>query len=71
MWEREQEMFKVYFHNGSDEISQYTTPVLQYAKRYADLYRDDFPFVEISSCDDGMEKVIETFGVRPRAKPNS
>lgn len=59
-------MFKVYLHNSSDEISEYATPMLQYAKRYADLYREEFPFVEIIACTDSGERVIETFGARPR-----
>lgn len=58
-------MFKVYLHSSTEEISKFETPVLQYAKRYADLYRDDFPFVEIIACTDGEESVIETFGTRP------
>lgn len=61
-------MFRVYLHDSADQISEYETPVLQYAKRYADLYRDDFPYVEIIACTDGAEKVIETFGVRPRTE---
>lgn len=55
-------MFKVLLHNSTDEVIEYATPVLQYAKRYADLYRDDFPFVEIISCGEWGERVIETFG---------
>ena len=58
-------MFRVYLHDGAGEISEYETPVLQYAKRYADLYREDFPFVEIVCCGDDGERVVETFGTRP------
>ena len=65
---REKNMFKVLLYSSSDEISAYETPVLQYAKRYADLYRDDCPFVEILLCDDDGDRVIETFGVRLRTE---
>ena len=55
-------MYKVVLH-GIDGITQeYTTPTLQYAKRYADLYKDGCPFVEIIRTDIGGETVIETFG---------
>lgn len=55
-------MYKVVLHTASGKTQEYTTPMLQYAKRYADLYKDRFPFVEIIRTDAGGETVIETFG---------
>ena len=57
-------MFKVLLHKCSGEVSEYTTPSLQYAKRYADLYKNDYPFVEIMQWENGKETVFETFGSR-------
>lgn len=57
-------MFKVLLHKRSGEVSEYTTASLQYAKRYADLYKNDYPFVEILREEDGKETVYETFGSR-------
>ena len=61
-------MFKVLLHKSPGEISEYATPSLQYAKRYADLYKDEFPFTEIIECADGIDSVIETFGTHPAGK---
>ena len=61
-------MFKVLLHKSSGEISEYATPSLQYAKRYADLYKSEFPFAEIIECADEINSVIETFGTRPAGK---
>ena len=55
-------MYKVILHSPSGETAEYSTAFLHYAKRYADLYKDDYPFVEIVECSDGAETVIETFG---------
>ena len=55
-------MFKVILHKASGEFTEYTTPSLQYAKRYADLYKDDYPFIELIQSDGNNETVFETFG---------
>lgn len=55
-------MYKVMLHNPSGEKAEYSTPFLHYAKRYADLYKDDYPYVEIIEYSDDTETVIETFG---------
>ena len=57
-------MFKVrqYLENG--DIKEYDAASLQYAKRYADLYKTDFKFTEIVLIENGRERVIETFGSR-------
>ena len=57
-------MYKVrlYLENGS--VEEYNAASLQYAKRYADLYKTDFKFTEIVLCENGRERVIETFGSR-------
>lgn len=57
-------MFKVLLYKNSGEVSEYETASMQYAKRYADLYKDEFPFVEIIQCENGVESVFETFGHR-------
>ena len=61
-------MFKVLLHKSSGEVCEYATPSMQYAKRYADLYKDDFPFIEIIRCENGEESVFETFGSRAIAE---
>ena len=55
-------MYKVILHTPTGEKTEFSTPLLHYAKRYADLYKDDYPFVEIFECSDRAETVIETFG---------
>ena len=55
-------MFKVVLHAGTGETSEYRAPSLQYAKRYADLYKDDYPYVEIIKSEDGIDTIFETFG---------
>ena len=57
-------MYKVrlYLENGS--VEEYNAASLQYAKRYADLYKTDFKFTEIVLIENGQERVIETFGSR-------
>ena len=58
-------MFKVVLYKTSDDKDIYETKYLQYAKRYADLYRQDYPFIEIKEYGEGNEEtVIETFGKR-------
>ena len=59
-------MYKVILHNFLGEITEYPTPFLHYAKRYADLYKDEYPYLEIIECADGRETVIETFGEKTR-----
>ncbi len=55
-------MYKVILHNPNSDKSEYSTPFLHYAKRYADLYKDEYPYVEIIEADGGVDTVIETFG---------
>lgn len=57
-------MFKVRLSSASGETKEYSTATLQYAKRYADLYKDDFGYTEIIRCTETEEQVIETFGER-------
>lgn len=59
-------MFRVILHSSDGEKKEYSTALLQYAKRYADLYKDDYPFVEIILIrEDGSESIYETFGAAP------
>lgn len=58
-------MYKVILHKPSSETDIYETVSLHYAKRHADLFKDDYRFVEIIQCTDASEAVIETFGIRP------
>lgn len=51
-------------HRADGSTEEYSTASMQYAKRYADLYKSDYPFVEIIQIDNGEEKVFETFGKR-------
>lgn len=56
------EVYKVILHKPSGGTEIYETQFLHYAKRHADLYKDDYPFVEIVELSDTRESVIETFG---------
>ncbi len=55
-------MYKVILHKSSGEASEYSTQFLHYAKRYADLYKAEYPYVEIIKSVDGADTVIEIFG---------
>ena len=55
-------MYKVILQKPSGETDEYKTQFLHYAKRHADLYKDDYPYVEIVELSDAREAVIETFG---------
>ena len=57
-------MYKVRQHLDDGSIEEYNAASLQYAKRYADLYKTDFKFTEIVLIENGQERVIETFGSR-------
>lgn len=57
-------MFKVRQHLDDGSVEEYNAASLQYAKRYADLYKTDFKFTEIVLIENGQERVIETFGSR-------
>ena len=57
-------MFKVRQYLDDGSFKEYSAASLQYAKRYADLYKSDFKFTEIVLCENGQERVIETFGAR-------
>ena len=57
-------MFKVRQYLDDDSVEEYNAASLQYAKRYADLYKTDFKFTEIVLIENGQERVIETFGSR-------
>lgn len=57
-------MYKVRQHLDDGSVEEYNAASLQYAKRYADLYKTDFRFTEIVLCENGRERVIETFGSR-------
>lgn len=57
-------MYKVRQHLDDGSVEEYNAASLQYAKRYADLYKTDFKFTEIVLCENGRERVIETFGSR-------
>ena len=57
-------MFKVRQYLDDGSVEEYNVASLQYAKRYADLYKTDFKFTEIVLCENGRERVIETFGSR-------
>lgn len=57
-------MFKVILHSADGRTEEYSTASMQYAKRYADLYKSDYPFVEIIQIENGEEKIFETFGKR-------
>lgn len=64
-------MYKVLLYSESGGIKEYSTPLLQYAKRYADLYRSEYAFVELLCSEGGREHTVETFGpadVRREAK---
>lgn len=57
-------MYKVRQHLDDGSVEEYNAASLQYAKRYADLYKTDFKFTEIVLIENGQERVIETFGSR-------
>ena len=57
-------MYKVRQHLDDGSVEEYNAASLQYAKRYADLYKTDFKFTEIVLIENGRERVIETFGSR-------
>lgn len=57
-------MYKVRQYLDDGSFKEYNAASLQYAKRYADLYRADYKFTEIVLCENGQEKVLETFGSR-------
>ena len=57
-------MFKVRQYLDDGSVEEYNAALLQYAKRYADLYKTDFKFTEIVLIENGQERVIETFGSR-------
>ena len=57
-------MFKVRQYLDDGSFKEYNAASLQYAKRYADLYKTDFKFTEIVLIENGQERVIETFGSR-------
>ena len=57
-------MYKVRQHLDDGSVEKYNAASLQYAKRYADLYKTDFKFTEIVLIENGQERVIETFGSR-------
>lgn len=57
-------MFKVRQYLDDGSVEEYNAASLQYAKRYADLYKTDFKFTEIVLIENGQERVIETFGSR-------
>ena len=57
-------MFKVRQYLDDGSVEEYNAASLQYAKRYADLYKTDFKFTEIVLIENGRERVIETFGSR-------
>ena len=57
-------MYKVRQHLDDGSVEEYNAASLQYAKRYADLYKTDFKFTEIVLIENGQESVIETFGSR-------
>ena len=57
-------MFKVRQYLDDGSFKEYNAASLQYAKRYADLYKTDFKFTEIVLIENGRERVIETFGSR-------
>lgn len=55
-------MFRVLLHAADGEKKEYSTEIMQYAKRYADLYRNEYPYIEIIECTENGERVFETFG---------
>lgn len=55
-------MYKVVLHKLSGGADEYSTPSLHYAKRYADLYKTDYQFIEIFRISEEAEEIIETFG---------
>lgn len=57
-------MYKVRQYLDDGSVEEYHAASLQYAKRYADLYKTDFKFTEIVLIENGQERVIETFGSR-------
>lgn len=57
-------MYKVRQYLDDGSFKEYSAASLQYAKRYADLYKTDFRFTEIVFCENGQERVVETFGSR-------
>ena len=57
-------MFKVRQYLDDGSFQEYDAASLQYAKRYADLYKTDFTFTEIVLIENGQERIIETFGSR-------
>ena len=57
-------MYKVRQQLDDGSVEEYNAASLQYAKRYADLYKTDFKFTEIVLIENGQERVIETFGSR-------
>ena len=57
-------MYKVRQHLDDGSVEEYNAASLQYAKRYADLYKTDLKFTEIVLIENGQERVIETFGSR-------
>lgn len=57
-------MYKVRQYLDDGSVEEYNAASLQYAKRYADLYKTDFKFTEIVLIENGQERVIETFGSR-------
>jgi len=56
--------FKVLLHNENGTVEEYCTSSLQYAKRYADLYRETAPYIEIIHISKDGEFILETFGKR-------
>lgn len=57
-------MYKVRQYLDDGSFKEYNAASLQYAKRYADLYKTDFKFTEIVLSENGQERVLETFGSR-------
>ena len=54
--------YKVVLHTSDGTTQVYETAALPYAKRYADLYKSEVPYVEIIRVDPDGESMIETFG---------